>query len=163
LLRLDPLCEAMYLRLMQLHAARCASTTSARRRCTKSWRPSPIHACARYTSVCWPLRRRHWPPLAATALVCRVPLVGRTVEWTRVLATWQAAAGGRLLTLVGEPGIGKTRLAGEVLAWAGRQGIGTASARCYAALLDLGGQDRDPTGREIGEIRHHGLSLGRRH
>jgi predicted ATPase len=38
-----------------------------------------------------------------------------------------------MVLLEGEPGIGKTRLAEELLAWAGRQGIAAASARCYAS------------------------------
>jgi predicted ATPase len=38
-----------------------------------------------------------------------------------------------MVLLEGEPGIGKTRLAEELLIWAGRQGIAAASTRCYAS------------------------------
>ena len=39
----------------------------------------------------------------------------------------------RVVMLSGEAGIGKTRLAEELLAWVNRQGLTTASARCYEA------------------------------
>ena len=68
-------------------------------------------------------------------LVALAPLVGRQDEWAQVQAAWHATAtgGSQLVVLAGEAGIGKTRLAEELLAWAGHQGIVTASARCYAA------------------------------
>src|SRR5579859_1714570 len=46
------------------------------------------------------------------------PLVGREAEFIHVLAAYEAVAtgSGRLVLLTGEPGIGKTRLASEVLA-----------------------------------------------
>jgi transcriptional regulator with AAA-type ATPase domain len=76
---------------------------------------------------------------SATARTASTPFVGRTAEWARTLAAWQAAAGGRsrLLLVIGEQGIGKTRLAEEMLAWAARQGIPAAIAHCYAAEGDL--------------------------
>jgi DNA-binding SARP family transcriptional activator len=66
-------------------------------------------------------------PLAA-------PLVGRVEEWQRLRAAWQATGDGPQCALItGDAGIGKTRLAEELVEWAGRQGIATAAARCYAA------------------------------
>ena len=38
-----------------------------------------------------------------------------------------------MVLLEGEAGIGKTRMAEELLDWAGRQGIPTARTRCYAS------------------------------
>ncbi len=60
-------------------------------------------------------------------------------EWLQLQAAWRSAAAGRshLVLLSGEAGIGKTRLAEELLAWVDRQGIHTATARCYAAEGDL--------------------------
>ncbi len=61
------------------------------------------------------------------------PLVGRSPEWRQLLAQWQAAAGGsaRAVIISGEAGIGKTRLALELVKWAGLQGIPALSAACY--------------------------------
>ena len=61
-------------------------------------------------------------------------LVGRTLEWTQLMAAWQSAIAGRpqLLLLSGEAGIGKTRLAETLLTEVGQQGNATAIARCYA-------------------------------
>jgi tetratricopeptide (TPR) repeat protein len=79
------------------------------------------------------------PADAPSAGMNAAPLVGREREWKRMQATWQVAASGqpRLLLLWGEAGIGKTRLAEDLLSWANRQGIITAVAHCYAAEGDL--------------------------
>ena len=54
----------------------------------------------------------------STVLVAEVPLVGRQHEWAQLQAAWQSAAAGatQLAVLSGEAGIGKTRLAEELLA-----------------------------------------------
>ena len=74
-------------------------------------------------------------PPASWATPDQPPLVGRQPEWRRLLDAWRAAAGGNphLLLLAGEAGIGKTRLAEELLAWISRQGLAGAAAHCYAA------------------------------
>ncbi len=66
-----------------------------------------------------------------------LPLIGRAEELEQMLAAWEAAAHGhgRVLVLRGEAGIGKTRLAGELLMRA--RGKGACHASC--AALDLGG------------------------
>jgi hypothetical protein len=53
-----------------------------------------------------------------------VPLVGRSEEWRQLRSIWQAAqrGGSRLVVIQGEPGIGKTRLAEELMELAHRQG-----------------------------------------
>ena len=63
----------------------------------------------------------------------RSGLAGRDSELARLDAAWAAAAGGTpaLLLITGEPGIGKTRLAGEVAELAARTGGTVLSARCY--------------------------------
>jgi len=68
-------------------------------------------------------------------------LVGRNAEWARVQAAWRNAMEGHptWVMLTGEEGVGKTRLAEELVQWAARQGIATASTQCYApdSLLTL--------------------------
>ncbi len=68
-----------------------------------------------------------------------LPLIGRGQEWAQLLALWQSAAGGRpqLVLITGDVGIGKTRLAEELLTWADRQGYPAAHAACYAAEGNL--------------------------
>jgi DNA-binding SARP family transcriptional activator/predicted ATPase len=69
------------------------------------------------------------------AVVLELPLVGREPEWQQLQAAWQRAVRGRagLVLVTGEAGIGKTRLAEELLDWTARQGIASARTRCYAA------------------------------
>jgi DNA-binding SARP family transcriptional activator/predicted ATPase len=63
------------------------------------------------------------------------PLVGRQQEWKQLLSAWQRASAGKphLFLISGEAGIGKTRLAEELLGWAEQQGIATARTRSYSA------------------------------
>jgi tetratricopeptide (TPR) repeat protein/transcriptional regulator with XRE-family HTH domain len=60
-------------------------------------------------------------------------LVGRDSELDQMLEAVQAVVGGagRLITLVGEPGIGKTRLAQEVTLHLRNRGFLVATGRCY--------------------------------
>jgi DNA-binding SARP family transcriptional activator len=65
------------------------------------------------------------------------PLIGRSGELELMLEVWSAVQSGvgAVVSVCGEAGIGKTRLASELLAYADGQGAGTASC----AALDLGG------------------------
>ncbi len=62
-------------------------------------------------------------------------LVGRQPEWKTIQSAWQKAVAGtaHCVLIAGEAGIGKTRLAEELLQWADRQGYSTAHTRSYAA------------------------------
>jgi DNA-binding SARP family transcriptional activator/tetratricopeptide (TPR) repeat protein len=62
------------------------------------------------------------------------PLIGREREWEVLLAAWRGGSAGTpsFALVTGEPGIGKSRLAEELLAWGRRQGVTTAATRCYA-------------------------------
>jgi tetratricopeptide (TPR) repeat protein len=61
--------------------------------------------------------------------------VGRAEPWAELSAALAGARAGRptMALLSGEPGIGKSRLAEELVRWARSQGIAAAYARCYAA------------------------------
>lgn len=67
------------------------------------------------------------------------PFVGRVAEWNQSKQVWQTAVRGRarMVLISGEAGIGKSRLATELLQWAGRQGIITATTRSYEAEGEL--------------------------
>jgi DNA-binding SARP family transcriptional activator len=73
------------------------------------------------------------------ATPARVPLPAREVEVARLGAAWSAAAAGdpAVLVIVGEAGIGKTRLAREAIAAAEATGGLVLQARCYAAERSL--------------------------
>jgi DNA-binding SARP family transcriptional activator len=62
------------------------------------------------------------------------PLVGRQSEWRALLNAWRVASAGRtrLCVISGEAGIGKTRLAEELVDWSRMNGITALTARCYA-------------------------------
>jgi DNA-binding SARP family transcriptional activator/predicted ATPase len=64
-----------------------------------------------------------------------LPLVGRSNAWMDLKTAWQKSilSGPRLVVITGEPGIGKTRLAEELVEWCARQGINTARTRSYAS------------------------------
>jgi DNA-binding SARP family transcriptional activator len=139
LLRHDPLHEATYRRLMRLfalsgdragalHTYHTCATTLQRELGVE---PSPATREA-YERL---LRTDALPSPALPLPAGSASLVGREREWAQLQTGWRAANAGRpqLVLLTGEVGIGKTRLAEELIALAERQGIATASARCYAA------------------------------
>lgn len=61
------------------------------------------------------------------------PLVGRQTEWQAILGAWQETEAGqpRLLVIRGEAGIGKTRLAEELVDWCRPQAVTALTARSY--------------------------------
>lgn len=141
LLRADSLHEAAYRRLMRLYALTDDHAAALR----------VYHTCAGV------LRRElDVPPSAATRtlyqqLLARnnqaedepthinrnaephIPLIGRNTAWVMLQKTWRRAMrqSPQCVLLRGEAGIGKTRLAEELIAWAERQGIITLRANCY--------------------------------
>ena len=72
--------------------------------------------------------------VALPAKVRRPPFVGRTREWDQLVSALNAArsGAGRLVLIMGEAGVGKTRLGEEFLHWAHRHTKAqTLTGRCY--------------------------------
>jgi class 3 adenylate cyclase/tetratricopeptide (TPR) repeat protein len=72
-------------------------------------------------------------PEAARFPELEVPFFGRAAELEHLLRYWDEttlAAGGQLVTLHGEPGVGKTRLAGEFAAKVAARGALVGAGRC---------------------------------
>ncbi len=139
LLRHDPLHEATYRQLMRLHALDGDRVAALR----------VYHTCATlldrelgvppsettqeaYAQLMQAARTTAETPVPQAALGWG--LVGRHREWVQLQQAWRVTAGGQAhcVFVVGEAGIGKSRLADELLAWAGQQGIPHAATRCYA-------------------------------
>lgn len=141
LLRYDPLQEATYRHLMRLYALTGDRAAALR----------VYHTCASILErelgiKPGPATRETYEQLLKNethseasqelkATLSSAQLVGRHREWAQLQAAWRTASAGQahVLLLSGEAGIGKTRLAEELLTWVERQGISRATARCYAA------------------------------
>jgi DNA-binding SARP family transcriptional activator len=143
LLREDPLRERSYRRLMRLQAlgGDVATALHTYHQCAALLEqelgvaPSPATQAA-YRQ----LLQKQAQPAGAPAAPRQIPLLGRGAAWQALLASWRAVArGGRSQAAIisGEAGIGKTRLAEELLVWAGRQGITCLSAACFATEADM--------------------------
>lgn len=60
-------------------------------------------------------------------------LIGRNQEWGRLREAWFSIQRGKagMVIILGEAGIGKSRLADELMQWVRRQGVKSAFAQCY--------------------------------
>src|SRR6202163_563320 len=139
LLRLDPLDEQAWCALMRCHARRGERATA-------------LHLYQQCAAVL--KKELGVQPSAATRITYReildldaaapatpapprtavYPLVGRQSEWQALQNAWRTAAAGptRLFLIRGEAGIGKTRLAEELVDWSALNGITSVTAGCYA-------------------------------
>lgn len=138
LLRQDPIHEATYRQLMRLYALHGDRAAALRvyHTCVTALErelgAEPSEVTHRAYEA---LLQSETSPKAGHTLQGTAPLLGRRIEWQRIQEAWRRAANGRphIVLLSGEAGIGKTRLAEEMEGWVSRQGIASASARCYAA------------------------------
>ncbi len=144
LLRYDPLHEAAYRRLIRLHALNDDRAGALRvyHTCTtvlqRELEVEPSAATREVYQQLLSAEARQAPTVPATTSF--TPLIGREKEWTQMLQNWHAVVSGKgpqVIMLCGEAGIGKTRLAEDLLQWAGRQGISRANSRCFAAEGEL--------------------------
>ena len=143
-LALNPLSEEAYRRLMRVHLARGDASaalqvyTTCRARLAQELQVEPsvetinLEAHIRATATRFPRGR-------ASIAKCQqsgdliTPLVGRTSTFTRLVSCYQQAQQGQPQTmlLVGEAGIGKTRLASEWIRWAQAQGAEVLSGHAF--------------------------------
>jgi predicted ATPase len=138
LLRVDPLQEAAYQRLMRLYALsgdRAAALRAYRACCDMLQRELGAEPHAE-TQLLYERLKEAKPHRAAPQE--RLPassLIGRDIEWHSLMRVWNRASSGQTTMVIfsGEAGIGKTRLAEELARWADRQGMSVATAHCYTA------------------------------
>ena len=136
LLQIDPVREEVHRRLIHLHTLKDdrAAALRAYHTCVSLLQrelgvepgPATREAYERLLKVEAP---------SAMSLNASFPLVGRDREWAQLQSVWRAASAGhsQLAVLIGEGGIGKTRLADELFTQVKRQGLHAAIAHCYSA------------------------------
>jgi DNA-binding SARP family transcriptional activator len=135
LLQQDRLNETTYRRLMRLHVL-SGDHAGARRvyqACVDVLRRELGEEPGGATREAYAVAQREVEdPRPAGDQPSRWPLVGRQPEWASVRKYFQAGnSGTRLLLIVGEAGVGKTRLTEELVEWRRGHGDFTAVAGCY--------------------------------
>jgi DNA-binding SARP family transcriptional activator len=150
LLGLDPLQEAVHRKLMRLYVqlGRREAALQHYQRCVevlgRELGVEPEAETKALYQEILRLRQTHLAvmPTGTTDRVPDAPLVGRAPELSRIHDTLAAAwAGhGRILAIVGEAGIGKSRLLEELAAEGGRRGGAVVLGRAYESeqLLPFG-------------------------
>ncbi len=139
MLRIDPLDEQAWCALMRSHARRGerAAALHTYQQCAALLKdelgvqPSAATRIAYREVLDLDAEAPAAPMPPRTAVY---PLVGRRPEWDALLGAWRAAAahGTRLCLIRGEAGIGKSRLAEELVDWLTLNRVTAATARCYA-------------------------------
>ena len=141
LLAHDPLHETTYRRLMRLYAlnGERASALRVYHTCSTTLRDElGVEPSEATQDAYHQLLQTQIPDILrsgeAPRQVARQKLVGRVREWQAMHKAWQQVETGdtHCVLLEGEAGIGKSRLAEEMLVWAEQQGIPTARTRSYA-------------------------------
>jgi DNA-binding SARP family transcriptional activator len=139
LLGLDPLHEAGYRRLMQLHALngdRAAALHEYHTCATLLQRELGVEPDEETRTLYEHLLHQAGHALAPIpAIPATAPLIGRQTEWALLLAAWRRGQRGQahFVAIAGEAGIGKSRLIEELMVWVRAQGGGMAQTRSYEA------------------------------
>lgn len=136
LLQKDPLREETHRLVMRLHALKGdrAAVLHAYQNCTTLLKQElGVEPSSITRQLYGRLLNYSAAQSTPTALSSALPLIGRKDERALLLQVWHAAAQGKpqIALITGESGIGKTRLAEELLVWASRRGISCASAHCF--------------------------------
>lgn len=141
LIQQDPLHEPAYAQLMRLHALNDNRTAALH----------VYHSFATILRQEMGIEPGHLLQDLYDKLLCQVkipksethidhvvPLVGREKSWKHLQRAWRSASQKPQLALIlGETGIGKTRLAEAFGDWVARQGVPVLKARCYATESNL--------------------------
>jgi DNA-binding SARP family transcriptional activator len=144
----DPLRDAHHQLLIRLHIGNHdrAGALRAYHQCMRVFRrelgvdpdPATRELYQRALKSESPAASRSAPP--PNTVPSAVAIVGREHEWKLLLDCWRSVESGNphLAVILGEPGIGKSRLAEELYDWcASRREGAAARARCYAAQGQL--------------------------
>ena len=139
----DPIAEANYQVLMRLHSRNHdrASAVRAYHQCMRALKRELGLLPGAATRELFGQILKTGPPATessgrpSSSAAAAPPMIGRKQEWERLIQSWRiaAAAGLRLTLIMGEPGIGKSRLAEELRQWCSHNDSAVARARCYAA------------------------------
>lgn len=140
LIRYDPLNESAYQQSMRIHALNNdrAGALKVYHACSTALRQELDVEPSPETLTCYQQILQQETPAKAGEpgrhLLDAKRMVGRQQEWESLRTAWRAAAQGEpgVILIVGEAGVGKTRLVSEMAQWTRRQGIITAFAQCYA-------------------------------
>ncbi len=163
----DLLNETAHTRLMQLHSALGNRVAALRafERCRAileselSAEPSSeiMMLAERIRSQASPISEPTMHKAVSSREVWEYPLTGRAAEHRSLVAVFQTMQHGRtqVATIEGEPGIGKTRLAGEFLRWARVQGADVLEARAFETGSRLPYQPLVEAMRTRLESAHH--------
>lgn len=146
LVALDPLRESSYYRLMQLHLRNGDRASAARiyHQCVRNLKRelgidpgSEIRELLERATV--PDLPSNGAAVVSYAPAAPIQLVGRAREWNELLECWRLAGAGRaqMAIVLGEAGIGKSRLANELFDACSREGEAAARARCYVTQSGL--------------------------
>jgi len=143
LMRLEPLREASYQHLMHLHALNGDRAGALRvyQQCINALQqelniePGPATRQMHEQVMNLDAVPVEKPLQSCPPVYSELPLIGRQNELDRLLDLWQSAIEGQaaFVLLLGEPGIGKTRLTEELVTRVEQWNASTAYARCYEA------------------------------
>lgn len=138
LLQLEPLDEPSHRAAIRLHALsgdRAGALHSYHKCVTLLQRELNVEPSLATRKLYENLLGAEGQPSERRLLNSASPLVGRQGAWQELLEAWRRAQGAKaqFVAISGEAGIGKTRLAEELLWWAAQQGVTGARTRSYAA------------------------------